>query len=88
MSVMELDSQAIINVGEESANFSPRELKIFVREIADMVIAGEKINVAKAIHNAKYFAEIDRRLENIAEGKNLVTFTPEEWEKFSNAHNI
>ena len=24
----------------------------------------------------------------IAEGKNLVTFTPEEWEKFSNAHNV
>lgn len=88
MSAMELDSQLIINVGNESANFSPRELKIFVREIADMVIAGETINVSKAIHNAKYFAEIDRRLENIDAGKNLVTFTDEEWEKFSNAHNL
>ena len=85
---MELISQPIINIGEESANFSPHELKIFVQEIADMVIAGESINVEKAIHNAKYFAEIDRRLKNIAEGKNLVTFTPEEWEKFSNAHNV
>ena len=88
MSTMELDLASIINISEESTNFSPRELKLFVIEIADMVIAGESIDVEKAIHNTKYFSEIDKRLENVAEGRNLVTFTPEEWEKFSNAHNV
>ena len=78
----------VINVSEEPVNFSPRELKLFIREIADMIIAGEPINAEKAIHNAKYFSEIDRRLENIEAGKNLITFNAEEWEKFSNAHNV
>ena len=83
-----LDLNSIVNVSEQPVNFSPRELKLFIREIADMIIAGEPIDAEKAIHNAKYFAEIDRRLENIDAGKNLVTFTSEEWEKFSNSHNV
>ena len=76
MAVMELNADLITNISESSMNFSPRELKLFVREITDMISAGESINVEKAIHNAKYFAEIDRRLENVKDGKNLVTFTP------------
>ena len=83
-----LDLNSIVNVSEQPVNFSPRELKLFIREIADMIIAGEPIDAEKAIHNAQYFAEIDRRLENIDAGKNLVTFTSEEWEKFSNSHNV
>lgn len=88
METAELNADLVTNIGDESVNFSPAELKLFVREIADMLIAGESINVEKAIHNAKYFAEIDRRLENVSAGKNLISFTPEEWEKFSNAHNV
>ena len=88
MAVSEVNLELIKNVGDESINFSPRELKLFIGEIADMIIAGESIDVEKAVHNAKYFAEIDRRLENVDAGKNLVTFTAEEWEKFSNAHNV
>ena len=88
MAVSEVNLELIKNVGDESINFSPRELKLFISEIADMIIAGESIDVEKAVHNAKYFAEIDRRLENVDAGKNLVTFTAEEWEKFSNAHNV
>jgi len=88
METAELNADVVTNIGDESVNFSPAELKLFVREIADMLIAGESINVEKAIHNAKYFAEIDRRLENVSAGKKLISFTPEEWEKFSNAHNV
>ncbi len=73
-----LDLNSIVNVSEQPVNFSPRELKLFIREIADMIIAGEAINAEKAIHNAKYFAEIDRRLENIDAGKNLIIFTADE----------
>ena len=83
-----LDLNSIVNVSEQPVNFSPRELKLFIREIADMIVAGEPIDAEKAIHNAQYFAEIDRLLENIDAGKNLVTFTSEEWEKFSNSHNV
>lgn len=88
MSTVGLNMNSIINVAQEDIKFSPRELKLFVQEIADMIIAGESINVEKAVHNARYFAEIDRRLENVESGKNLVTFTPEEWEKFSNVDNV
>lgn len=88
MSTVGLNMNSIINVTQEDTKFSPRELKLFVQEIADMIIAGEAINIEKAVHNARYFAEIDRRLENVENEKNLVTFTPEEWEKFSNADNV
>ena len=72
----------------EYSNLSVDELKIFAQEIAEMALKGKSIDLKKAIHNAKYFAEIGRRLKNVDEGKNLVSFTEEEWEKFTNENRI
>lgn len=73
---------------DENSNLSVAELKIFAQEIAEMALKGKPIDIKKAIHNAKYFAEIGRRLKNLDEGKNLITFTEEEWEKFTNENRI
>ncbi len=47
---------------EESLTFSVDELKILATEIKDMLIEGKEIDLDKAVHNARYFAEIDRRI--------------------------
>ena len=60
------------------------EIKIFAQEVAEMVLKGKSIDVEKAIHNAKYFAEIDRRIANVEAGRNLKTFTLEELENLRN----
>lgn len=43
-------------------NFDDDELRCFVQEIFIMVEEGEPISFSKAVHNARYFAEIDRRI--------------------------
>ena len=67
---------------------TPAELKNFAQEIVDMVIAGEKVDIGRAIRNAKYLAEIDRRLANVDAGKNLVQFTAEEWSEFAHENHV
>ena len=49
---------------------------------------GEELNFKKAIHNAKYFAMLERSEREIKEGKNIVTFSDEEWEDFVNAQDL
>ena len=49
-------------------NFDDDELKCFIQEIFTMVEAGEPINFSKAVHNARYFAEIDRRIAEMEKG--------------------
>ena len=46
---------------DENSNLSVDELKIFAQEIAEMALKGKPLDIKKAIHNAKYLAEIDRR---------------------------
>ena len=69
---------------DENLNLSAAELKIFAQEIAEMALKGKPIDIKKAIHNAKYLAEIDRRMANVEAGKNLKTFTIEELENLKN----
>ena len=47
---------------EETLTFSVDELKILATEIKDMLIEGKEIDLDKAVHNARYFAEIDKRI--------------------------
>ena len=54
------------------------EFKYFALEICDMVDEGKKIDLGKAAHNAKYFAEINSRIKDIKSGKNLIAFTDED----------
>lgn len=69
-------------------NFAPAELKLFKDELDKQLEEGNGIDILKAIRNARYWAEIDRRIEDINAGRNIVTFTAEEWEKFVNEQNI
>ena len=59
------------------------EFKYFALEICDMVDEGKKIDLGKAARNAKYFAEIERRANDLKSSKHVRTFTDEEWEKLS-----
>jgi len=67
--------------------FAPREWYFFKEEIKNQIAAGEGVDILKALHNARYYAMLDRSSKQIAEGK-VVTFTDEEWEAFANAQDI
>ena len=47
--------------------FTPLELKYFALELKDMIAAGE-FDIPKAIRNARFYAEIAQRTENIKAG--------------------
>ena len=49
-------------------NFAPRELTLFKAELDKQFEAGDGIDIFKALHNACYWAEIDRRTERIKAG--------------------
>ena len=66
---------------EKSVSFTQAELKKFVQQISDMVKAQEKIDIPKAIHHAKYLAELDRRLNAMKAG-HYVELNDAEWEYF------
>ena len=53
------------SVETHTFNFSELELKNFALAITDMVDEGKEIDFVKAAHNAKYFSEIDKRIEEM-----------------------
>lgn len=56
----------MLNVTED-VTFTPLEWKYFVLELKDMIAAGN-FNLQKVIHNARYWAEIERRTERMKAG--------------------
>ena len=70
----------------EQITFTGLEWKFFVLELKDMIAAGE-FDIAKAIHSAKFYAEMARRTEQIKAGK-FKSFTDEEWDKFVSEQNL
>ena len=52
----------------ESITFEPSEMKYFILEVKEMIDNNEIIDLPKAIHNAKYFAEISRRIASVEAG--------------------
>ena len=72
---------------DEQITFTGLELKFFVAELRDMLAAGE-FDIAKAMHSARFYAEIARRTENIKARRNVVEFTAEEWERFVNEQAV
>ena len=52
----------------EMITFSPLELKYYNAEIKEMIENDKIIDIPKAIHNAKYFAELEKRIANIEAG--------------------
>ena len=67
--------------------FAPREWFFFKEELKSQIAEGEGLNILKALHNARYYAMLDRSSKQFAEGK-VVTFTDKEWEDFVNAQDI
>ncbi len=53
---------------EENYTFNVAELKVLAMEINEMSVEGKEIDLDKAIHNARYFAEIDRRIAEVKRG--------------------
>ncbi|MBE8952584.1 MAG: hypothetical protein SR1Q7_05510 [Quinella sp. 1Q7] len=51
----------------QQVTFTGLEWKFFVLELKDMIAAGE-FDVAKAMHNARFYAEIERRTQRIKAG--------------------
>lgn len=47
---------------------APRELFFFKKEIETQIANDEGLNLLKALHNARYCAEIDRRFERVEAG--------------------
>ena len=67
--------------------FAPREWFFFKSEINDQLAEGKGIDILKALRAARFYAEIERRTENIKSG-HYVEFTSEEWEKFVNEQAV
>lgn len=57
-----------LSVANEQITFEPGELKFFVAEIKEMIDNKEIIDLPKAVHNAKYFAMIERRIAEMEAG--------------------
>ncbi len=53
---------------EEDVTFDKYELKNFIQEIKNMILEGEEINLARAIHNARYLGKLDRADEEFKAG--------------------
>lgn len=49
-------------------NFAPRELTLFKNELDKQLEEGNGIDIFKALRNARYWAKIDRRIENVKAG--------------------
>lgn len=52
---------------DEQITFTGLELKFFALELKDMIAAGE-FNIPKAMHSARFYAEMARRTERIKAG--------------------
>lgn len=50
-------------------NFAPRELTLFKAELDKQLAEGNGVNILKALRNAHYLAEIDRRIANVKAGR-------------------
>ena len=66
---------------------APREWHFFKEEIKNQIAENKGVDILKALHNARYYAMLDRSSKQIAEGK-VVTFTDKEWEDFVDAQDI
>ena len=72
-------------------DFAPDAIALIRRQAAAASTTAEDfIRTAseKAAQNAAYFAEIDRRVDDVRHGRNIVTFTDEEWEAFASEKEL
>ncbi len=67
---------------EKGVYFSEYEWYVFTEELK----LGRSVETA--LHNARYYGELKRRIDNTEAGRNTVTFTEEEFEAMINESNI
>ena len=67
---------------EKGVYFSEYEWNVFTEELK----LGRSVETA--LHNARYYGELKRRIDNLEAGRNTVTFTDEEWEKMLSEQDI
>ena len=48
--------------------FAPREWKFFELEIKNQIAEGNGVDLLKALHNARYFAKLERRMDDVKAG--------------------
>ncbi|MBO4401283.1 MAG: hypothetical protein J5809_05510 [Selenomonadaceae bacterium] len=72
---------------EESVTFTQEELAHFIEEINRQFASGSGINLGRALRNARYLTKLDESNRQFKEGK-VVSFTAEEWEKFTNEQAV
>ena len=65
----------------------PREWFYFKAELNDQVAQGNAVDLVKALHAARFYAEMERRTEAMEAG-HYIEFTAEEWEKFVNEQAV
>ena len=68
-------------------DFSPADAQLIQEQAYEKKISPSDFirnTILKSIHNAEYMAEINRRTEDIRQGKNIVSFSDEEWEQMVN----
>lgn len=85
MTEMQTLNPEILNVTED-VTFTPLEWKYFVLELKEMM-SEKKFDLPKVIRAARFYAEMERRTENIKAG-HYVEFTDAEWEKFINEQTV
>ena len=71
----------------KTITIAPREWFFFKEEIKDQIAQGNGLDFLKALHAARFYAEIERRTEDIKAG-HYIKFTAEEWERFVNEQAV
>ncbi len=87
MSEAQALDQDVIDVSKP-INFAPREWYFFQEEIKDQYAEGKGVDFLKAFRAARFYAEIERRTEDVKAGRNVVKFTAEEWERYVNEQTL
>ena len=67
---------------EKGVYFSEYEWYVFTEELK----LGRSVETA--LHNARYYGELKRRIDDLEAGRNTITFTDEEWEKMLSEQDI
>lgn len=70
MEIQTLDSENLDANG--IIDFAPAEMKYFKLELDRQFEEGKGVDILKAIRNARYFAEIERSLKQLEEGRGQI----------------
>lgn len=76
--IVEVSAEEIRRMLNEGVYFSVYEWKVFTEELK----LGKSVEIA--LHNARYYGELKRRIDDTEAGRNTITFSEEEFEAMIN----